>query len=85
MAKSRELYRDFRDKMLLSRELQLRLIQIVLGCVATLTDGVIIIISNQTSSVVKAGPGRAHAQPKHHGLAYSRCPPNTSDLATPLM
>ena len=61
MVKSRELYRDFRDKMLLSRELQLRLIQIVLGCVATLTDGVIIIISNQTSSVVKAGPGRAHA------------------------
>ena len=46
MAKSRELYRDFRDKMLLSRELQLRIIQIVLGGVATLTDGVIIIISN---------------------------------------
>ena len=50
-----------------------------------------------SSGIVKGGPGRARARPKHHvrtahvmqshakrGLAYSRCPANTNDLATPL-
>ena len=46
------------------------------------------------SGVAKARPGRACAWPKHHvhpvrmreanGIAYSRCPANTNDLATPL-
>ena len=55
----------------------------------------------QFSGVVKGGPGRARAHPKHHvraachaisrkvheanGLAYSRCPANTNDLPTPLL
>ena len=50
----------------------------------------------QTSGVAKAGPGRAHARPKvpclshschtisREQLAYSKCPANTNDLATPL-
>ena len=55
----------------------------------------------RSSGVPKAGPDRAHAQPKApcfiplmlrdlvqsacERLAYSRCPANTNDLATPLL
>ena len=52
----------------------------------------------ESSGVAKGRPGQACARPKHHvrtahvmqscakrGLAYSRCPANTNDLATPLV